>query len=224
MLLDLLGHACVSLTDGRGTCLLIDPYESGEFDGRLRYEPIDVEPDYVVSSHAHADHAAFDAVPGTFQIVDSGRAGSFEIGRVKAFHDEYGGRRRGGSIDILKITVDEQVIVHLSDVGHSPITSVCAQLGQPDILLVPVGGFFTIGAAQAWEWIERLNPRCAIPVHQRTPACELQIRDTSGIAAWRSESIAWKSSPIVVQEELPSTLFLKHRRVGSTSAAPGPAA
>ena len=219
MNLDLLGHACVALQSAAGETLLVDPYASGQFDGRLAYDPIDVAPDFVVCSHGHADHAAISAVPGEFELVDEGRAGDFSVRRIPAWHDEYDGRRRGGSVDILDIEADGARVLHLSDVGQSPIGSIVESIRHPDVLLVPVGGFFTIGAAQAWEWIERIQPRCAIPIHQRTPACSLPIRDAEAFAAWRSESARWKLSPISVQDELPSTLFLAHRLTNQQSGS-----
>ena len=75
---------------------------------------------------------------------------------------------------MLTIEVDGLRVMHLGDVGQAvpedwPITS-------PDILFVPVGGFFTIGAFQANEWIRRTGARCAVPIHYRTPQCDLPIR------------------------------------------------
>lgn len=204
---EFLGHAAILLSRPDGT-LLIDPYDTPAFDGKFRYRPIDARPDWVVSTHAHVDHAAYHVVPHA-ELVESGTAGPFEISRVSLWHDEYRGRRRGGASDALKILVDTYVIVHLGDVGCSPPPEVIDSLRNPDVLFVPVGGFFTIGAAQAWEWVERLAPRCAVPIHYRTGACSLPLRGPESFLAWAGE---WKegiSGPISVQKGLDRTVRIE---------------
>lgn len=167
------GHACCALTSASGASLLIDPYEPGGFSGVMRYREIRRNFIAGVATHDHLDHHGFEFVTPVPPIVIDGEVGPFVIRRLTLDHDEFGGRTRGGRSDALMIEVDEWVIVHLGDVGQSPpdlpITS-C------DVALVPIGGNFTIGAFQAWEWICRLGPRCAVPVHYATRDCDLPIR------------------------------------------------
>ena len=187
MNIHLLGHAAVALEDARGT-LIIDPFESGGFGGAMAYPPISMRADWVVCTHEHLDHCAVHTLPGAPERVEQGCFGPFEIARVRAEHDEYGGRRRGGSVDLLEVRWGERRVVHLSDVGHSPRREQVERLRGADVLLVPAGGFFTIGAAQAREWAQRLAPRWVIPVHYKTPSCQLRLRGVECVEAYFPEA------------------------------------
>lgn len=185
-----LGHAAVLLTSRDGTTLLVDPYNPGGFSGRMAYGPIRHRADAVVCSHDHLDHCAVDDLPNDpYRVDGDGQFGPFEVWRHRACHDEYGGRRRGGEVDVLDIAVDGLRVVHLSDVGHSPTRALVDALRGPDALLVPVGGFYTIGAAQAFEWTRRLAPRRVIPVHYRTERCTLTLRPRQGFEAYWATGI-----------------------------------
>ena len=184
MKLRFLGHAAVLLTSRDETGLLVDPYNPGGFGGRMAYRPIPHRADAVVCSHQHLDHCAIEQLPNRPQLLEGDADfGPFSIRRYVADHDEYGGRRRGGQVDLLEIEADGTTLVHLSDVGHSPRPEQVAALRGCDVLVVPVGGYFTIGAAQAVEWCQRLAPGVIVPVHYRTDRCELPLRDASGFAA-----------------------------------------
>ncbi len=180
-----LGHAAVLLMADDGTSLLIDPYNPGGFSGRMAYAPIPYQPDAVVCSHDHLDHCAVGDLANRPQVIDGeGAFGPFSVRRHQAYHDEYAGRRRGGAVDILDISVDGLRLVHLSDVGESPRAELVAALRGPDVLFVPVGGFFTIGAAQAFEWSRRLAPARVVPVHYKTARCALSVRPRANFEAY----------------------------------------
>lgn len=181
-----LGHAALLVEASGGQTLLVDPFNPGGFGGRMAYRPIPYAPDAVVCSHAHLDHAAHELLPGAPHILAEepvSEFGPFLVRRHSAWHDEYRGRRRGGAVDILQIEVGGLEIVHLSDVGHSPTAKLTQALGAPDILCVPVGGFYTIGAAQAFEWCQRLGPRLILPIHYRTARCALPLRSLQSFLA-----------------------------------------
>src|SRR5690554_399356 len=180
-----LGHAAMRLRAGDQTTLMIDPYNPGGYGGRMGYAPIPYKADAVVCSHAHADHAAVEDLPTTPLLIEGDADfGPFSVRRHPAFHDEYGGRRRGGAVDILEIRVDGRRIVHLSDVGHSPTPALIEALWAPDILCVPVGGNFTIGAAQAFEWWQRLAPVRCVPIHAKTARCRLELQGSEVFEAY----------------------------------------
>ncbi|AWV89103.1 MBL fold metallo-hydrolase [Bradymonas sediminis] len=180
-----LGHAALRLRAADQTTLIIDPYNPGGFSGRMGYAPIPYHADAVVCSHAHLDHAAIDDLPNRPHVMEGDACfGPFAVQRHRAFHDEYEGRRRGGAVDILEIQVDGLRVVHLSDVGHSPTPALIEALRAPDILCLPVGGNFTIGAAQAYEWLQRLAPTRCVPIHAKTPRCLLDLLETGVFEAY----------------------------------------
>jgi len=78
--------------------------------------------------------------------------------------------------------------VHASDVGQSPSADVIERLEGPDVMLVPCGGFYTIGAAQAWEWVRRLRPRMIVPIHYKTRWCHLPLMDETVFRGYASAS------------------------------------
>ncbi len=172
------GHAAVGLAASSGERLIVDPYAPGALGGKLQYGRIPVGAEYVVCSHEHADHSAVEAMPGpTPTRLEEGPGGAFGLSRHRFDHDEYGGRRFGGAVDVLAIEVDDYTVVHTSDIGQSPGPRLPPAIRRPDLLFVPVGGFYTIGAAQALEWCRRLDPGLVVPTHYATSASRLPLHD-----------------------------------------------
>lgn len=161
------GHACFSITAGDGSTLLIDPFRSGGFNGAMSCPALPDAFDYVVTTHDHDDHAAVHTVPGARVVGSPSQAGPFAIDHAVGAHDEHGGRLRGGLTRLLTISVDGQRVVHLGDLGERPCGALLASLRQRpiDALLVPTGGYFTLGADGAAELCALLQPRFVIPCH-----------------------------------------------------------
>lgn len=191
-----LGHAAYIITSARGDRLLIDPHAPGCLNGAMTYPatPEALAPGAVICSHDHVDHAATDAVPGRFEVLDGPEHTwrDLRIWRHPVAHDEADGRRRGGMVDMLEIQVDGWRLLHGADVGQAPTPELISQLrarGGYDVAILPVGGFYTIGAAQAWEWWRRLGARHLIPAHHKTPWCHLPIRGVAEVLACGDPSL-----------------------------------
>lgn len=180
------GHACFGFSSEGLASLLIDPHEPGLFGGQMNYARPAGRFDAVVCSHEHLDHAAVGGLDGDPPVVDSGVFGGWSIQRIRVAHDEYDGARRGGFVDMLSIRGAGWHIVHASDLGQSATPEILEALGDVDLLIVPVGGFFTLGAAQAWAWCQRIAPRCVIPMHYKTPECLLPLLPVSTFLAYVS--------------------------------------
>jgi len=169
-----LGHASFLITSEGGIKIITDPYTVG---GGINYASIKESADIVTVSHKHADHNNVAAVSGKPQIVDS--IGSKESKGIKfrgisTYHDESKGKQRGPNI-IFCFTVDGVRVCHLGDLGHRLAGEQVGDIGEVDILLIPVGGFFTIDASVATGVCEALKPRVAIPMHFKTAKCDYPI-------------------------------------------------
>lgn len=170
MKLRYLAHAAFLLTTSRGTRIITDPYEAGSYGGAVGYRPIDEEADAITISHDHPDHchvcekhkkAKLIQTPGEHQAAE------VRIVGVPAFHDQSQGSERGKNV-MFVFDADGIRVVHCGDLGHVPDESTVKALGPVDVLLLPVGGFYTIDAAEADQVIARVKPKVAIPMHYKT--------------------------------------------------------
>jgi L-ascorbate metabolism protein UlaG (beta-lactamase superfamily) len=167
-----LGHASFLITSVSGVRIITDPYEPND---KLLYGAIDESADIATVSHDHFDHGNVAAVKGAPQVVK----GDAEIKGIKfkgiaTFHDSSGGKERGSNT-IFCFEVDGVKVCHLGDLGHELTTEQAAQAGAVDVLLLPVGGFYTIDAAVASRVAEQLKPRVVIPMHFKNSKCNFPI-------------------------------------------------
>ena len=169
-----LGHASFLITSEDGLRIVTDPYSVG---GGINYGRIEETADVVTVSHKHYDHDNVASVKGKPEIVDTPGATKVKGIDFKGFasyHDEAAGKQRGPNI-ILCFTLDGMRICHLGDLGHQLEGSKTAEIGKVDILLIPVGGLFTIDAKVATTVCEALNPKVVIPMHYKTARCDYPI-------------------------------------------------
>ncbi len=162
-----------------GTSVAIDPFGdmSALASGRgiqWDYPAIaGVEPDLLLVTHEHGDHNGVEAIAGEPAVLRS-TAGTLEspVGEVTAIaseHDDAAGTQRGPNT-IFRFTLDGVRVCHMGDFGQSGLREEQARaIGEIDLLFVPVGGGFTIGAEQAALVVDRLQPRWVVPMHYRTP-------------------------------------------------------
>lgn len=162
------GHSCFMITSEKGTKILIDPYKNA-----LGYKlPEEIEADIVTTSHDHSDHNNINAVKNIFFHIN--KAGSFseqgiEIKGVETFHDKISGAKKGKNL-IFSFKIDDINVCHCGDLGHILTSEHLKEIGDVDILILPVGGGYTIDALDAVKVMEQLNPSVVIPMHYRTKA------------------------------------------------------
>ena len=150
-----LGHACfvVEHNDYR---VVIDPF--CDVPG---YRDVKVEADKVLCSHGHFDHAYTDGV-----TLREGKERPFTVETVETFHDDREGTLRGmNTVHVLR--TDDLTVVHLGDLGHVLAEEQAAKLRGCDVLMIPVGGTYTVDAAGAAQIVEMIHPRVLIPMHYR---------------------------------------------------------
>ena len=167
------GHSAFLLTSDQGFKIITDPYEPGGFGGAIGYGPIPDEADVVLVSHDHADHNHVKGLPGKPAVVKNSGTHSLknlEVRGIAAHHDEGQGSQRGGNT-IFCFALDGLQVCHLGDLGHIPTEQQIKQIGTVDLLLLPVGGVYTIDPSQATLTAQKLNPRVIIPMHFKTPRC-----------------------------------------------------
>ena len=136
-----------------------------------------VEAEIVTVSHNHQDHNRVDLVGGSPTVFDW--PGEFEkmgvrIFGFKTYHDKEKGAKRGENI-IFKIEAEGISVVHCGDLGLVPDDGFLDRLGNVDILFLPVGGFYTIDASEAYELVKKIEPRIVIPMHYNHPKLNQQV-------------------------------------------------
>ena len=155
------GHACFQIEED-GWSVICDPYAPGYVPG-LR--ELSAAADAVFCSHGHDDHNYAQAV-----TLSGSSEPRFSVKTVDCWHDDAGGTLRGPNrIHIFDLPSGLRA-VHLGDLGHPLSEEQAAAIGTPDVLMIPVGGFFTIGPAEAKEVCDTLRPRVIVPMHFRGPS------------------------------------------------------
>ncbi|MBR2350191.1 MAG: MBL fold metallo-hydrolase [Clostridia bacterium] len=163
MKIEWLGHASFKLTESTGITIVTDPYE----EDRVGVKFPKVKSSVVTVSHDHFDHNCVSAVEGVDTVINS--TGSYDLDGVdiygfKSYHDEKKGALRGKNI-VFRFRMDGVEVCHLGDIGE-PLSPMLAELiGSINILLIPVGGKYTINAEQAKEYVDLLMPDVVIPMH-----------------------------------------------------------
>ncbi len=178
MKIEFLGQACFVLTTDAGTRIVTDPYAVG---GAIRYAEVGVSADGVTVSHGHSDHANVDGVGGDPTVINTtagGSVGSVKIRGVRTSHDATGGSERGENI-VFIIEADGLRVAHLGDLGHALTVEQTREIGPVDVLLVPVGGLFTIDATTAAAVADALGAAVVIPMHYKTDKLGFDIAPVS---------------------------------------------
>ncbi len=173
-----LGHAAFVLESASGKKVLTDPYKSGSYDGAVGYKPIQEKVDVITVSHDHDDHFCTEGLPEGYEIVSTPgkhEVAGFSITGVKTYHDTREGKERGRNI-VFVIEIDGLRVCHLGDLGHLLNDDQIASIGKVDVLLIPVGGFYTIGPKEALETMKTLSPAVTIPMHFKTEVLGFPIK------------------------------------------------
>lgn len=162
MKIEWLGHSSFRLTESTGTSIITDPFED-----KVGIPFPDVSADVVTLSHKHYDHGAAERVKKVKMIIDA--AGAHEIDGVQvygfmSYHDGQKGALRGKNI-VFKVRMDGVEICHLGDIGEELSPMLAELIGSVNILMIPVGGRYTINAEQAKEYVDLLMPDVVIPMH-----------------------------------------------------------
>jgi L-ascorbate metabolism protein UlaG (beta-lactamase superfamily) len=167
-----LAHASFLITSDSGVKIITDPYAAA---GGLKYKPITEAADIVTVSHEHGDHNYTAAIKGNPVVLRTdGEAKGIIFTVIPAAHDEKKGNQRGNN-SIFCFEVDGVKLCHAGDLGHILTPEQTKAVGKVDVLMLPVGGFFTINAAAATVVGEQLNPAIILPMHYKTDKADFPI-------------------------------------------------
>ncbi len=207
-----LGHASFYLQSPAGVRVVTDPFGADVL-------PVpDVKADVVTVSHEHFDHNHIETVKGNPQVwrgLTSDGKDWRDIDKnykdlraytVATYHDQSSGAERGKNA-VFVLEIGNLRVVHLGDLGHLLTEKQIKKIGSVDLLMVPIGGKFTIGAQQAWQIIESLKPKVAVPMHFLLPGMEdFPIAPVSDFTAGRANVRRMGPAKIeLAREKLPSS-------------------
>jgi len=221
------GHSCYLLTLKSGAKILTDPFNI-EW---MPYQFPQCNVDVVFSTHDHFDHNAVDAVTSDIILLPTGSDATFSgasygvefsgadtlsfnlngadvtFTTVPSFHDQRNGELRGVN-GIVRFEAEGIIFVHLGDLGVKLTEGQVQQLTPVDVVMIPVGGFYTIDAETAERVVVELNPKIVLPMHYKTEVLpedfpisgiEPFIEGKAGVQHIGSSSFLLKS------DELPNT-------------------
>jgi L-ascorbate metabolism protein UlaG (beta-lactamase superfamily) len=159
-----LGHSCFRIK-GKEVTVITDPYPPG-----MGYSLGRPQANIVTLSHSHPGHSYTSGVTGDFKVIKG--PGEYELKEtfitgIATWHDAVQGQKLGKNTVYL-FEMDSITLCHLGDLGHLPSSEFIEDVGDIDVLFLPVGGVSTIGGSTAAEIVRRLTPKVAIPMHYKT--------------------------------------------------------
>lgn len=179
MIITWYGHSCfkIQTKPQRGSSEVViftDP-----FDKKIGLRPPQGNADIVTVSHSHYDHCNVEALKGNPMIIDA--PGEYskketQIIGIDSFHDNKNGAERGRNT-IFVFESEDLKICHLGDLGHILDEKQLDQIGEIDILMIPVGGVFTVNPREAETTISQLEPKIIIPMHYKIKGLTIDIED-----------------------------------------------
>lgn len=195
-----LAHSAFLLTSSKGLRLITDPYESGSYGGAMGYKKIDEPADAITISHNHADHNYISREHDRARVFRE--AGSFTfkgvpVRGVQLFHDAAHGSERGSIIAFTEV-IDGLACCHLGDLGHTLSPAEIKSIGSVDIMMVPVGGTFTIDAGEAWQVVKSLSPKICIPMHYKTKSVGFSLGPLDDFINGKTGVISLKTSEVEI--------------------------
>lgn len=199
------GHAAFLLSTN-DVNIIIDPYQPGAFQGAVGYAPITDRADIVLVSHDHDDHNDTSTIAGAFTKINT--EGIYDlrgvrISAIPMYHDASKGKERGENL-VFVIEAEGIKIVHTGDLGHLLDEDVVKRIGKTDVLMVPVGGTFTVNAGEATQVMNAVKPRITLPMHYKTPKMGLPLESVEEFTQGKNNVRRVNSSDIdVASRSLP---------------------
>jgi len=166
-----LGHSCFRIK-GKEVTVITDPCHPS-----LGYSLNKLQANIVTLSHFHPGHSYTEAITSEFRVIKG--PGEYELGGIfitgiATWHDAVKGEQLGKNTVYL-LEMEGMALCHLGDLGHLPSPELIEDMGDIDVLFLPVGGVSTIGSSTAAEIVRRLTPKVVIPMHYKTAALTREL-------------------------------------------------
>ncbi|WMJ84776.1 MBL fold metallo-hydrolase [Oscillospiraceae bacterium LTW-04] len=189
------GHSCFKVETDQGS-VVFDPYEDGRVPGYALL-PRNLSADAVLCSHEHRDHSAVE------RVKLSGSIPTFSVQEISTYHDEAKGEKRGENT-IRVISAEGMRLAHMGDLGCELTEEQLAVLRGVDVLLIPVGGFYTIDASQAKTMADAIGARVVIPMHYRNGQLGYEVIGTlESFTKQCNNVVNYATNSIVVTADTP---------------------
>lgn len=204
------GQACVTLTSPQGVTVLVDP-----FDESIGHRLPRIQPDLVVVTHNHYDHANVEGVAGSptvlYGLDSSGgwaavdeQVGDVRVRTLGTWHDEVRGAKRGRNSLVL-LEMGGLHLVHAGDLGHVLSEDQVRAVGPVDVLLIPAGGVYTVSPSEARQVVRQLAPRrMVVPIHFRTEPLTIDLEPVEAFLQGLPEPRRPGANEVCVPVEAPA--------------------
>ena len=179
MIINWHGQSCFEISTNQGNNnpvkIVIDPFEEQYVGLKL---PRNLGADIVLVTHEHKDHNNIKRVSGSPFVAQG--PGEYDVKAVyiegiSAFHDSSQGKERGDTT-IYTIEAEEMRLCHLGDLGQKELLpEQLERIGEVDILMIPVGGIYTISAKEAVKIMSQIEPKVILPMHYKIPGLNIQL-------------------------------------------------
>jgi L-ascorbate metabolism protein UlaG (beta-lactamase superfamily) len=180
MIIQYYGHSCFKITTkpaGRGqddVVMFIDP-----FDKSIGLRPPQGSADLVLVTHDHHDHNNTEAIKGEPYIIDI--PGEYSVKGInivgmKTFHDKKEGVERGANT-IYMLETEELRICHMGDLGESLSEKQLETINGVNVLMIPIGGKYTLDGKEAVDIIKKIEPEIVIPIHYKINGSTVDVDD-----------------------------------------------
>lgn len=198
------GHSCFKITAkpaGRGqedVSLFIDP-----FDKAIGLRPPQGQADLVLVTHDHHDHNNVSALKGDPRAIDIPGEYSVKginIVGIPTFHDESEGKERGRNTVYL-IEAEDIRICHMGDLGGDLTAKQYELLNEVDVLMIPIGGKYTLDYKKAAEMARKIEPNVIIPIHYKISGSNVDVDDEKRFCAEMGNCNSDKSSKINMKKK-----------------------
>lgn len=204
MKIEFLGHSSFAIT-GTQAKIVTDPFDPAMMG--IAYPSVTA--DIVTISHDHADHNNVKAVGGepvVFRLPGEYERKGARVYGSATYHDDAKGTERGKNT-MFKFILDGVVLLHCGDLGHMPNDDLLERVKDTDILMIPVGGTFTIDAKQAKELVTKIAPSIVLPMHYGDSALKPEFSVLTPVDEFlklnASTTTQQKDSLTVTEETLP---------------------